>query len=280
MGPTLPRELLSRHGLRPKKTWGQNFLINRQLCAEIADLATTPRGGTVIEIGAGLGALTLPLLERAERVIGIERDRDLVRVLRQELEQALDSGQLLLVEANAKTADYVGLFGSGPRPYVVAGNLPYQLTGVLLERLTGLAAELDRAVVLVQAEVAARITAQPNTPAYGALSVFVQAQFCPRPALSVKPGAFFPQPSVDSVLVVLEPRRPPLAAETPTFQKVVALAFRQRRKQLKNAWSSLLVPEQLELAARRAGIALGARGETLGVEAFARMAEAVAEWVV
>jgi 16S rRNA (adenine1518-N6/adenine1519-N6)-dimethyltransferase len=183
----------------------------------------------------------------------------------------------VLLEANAKTADYEGLLASLPRPHVVAGNLPYQLTGVLLERLTTLADELDRAVVLVQAEVACRIAARPSTPAYGALSVFVQAQFSPRQALSIKAGAFFPQPSVDSVVVVLEPRRPPVTAETPIFQQVVKLAFHQRRKQLKNAWSSLLGREQLEQAARRAGIALEARGETLGVEAFARMAQAVAE---
>jgi 16S rRNA (adenine1518-N6/adenine1519-N6)-dimethyltransferase len=268
----LARELLARHALRPKKSWGQNFLGNAELAARIAELATTPAGGTVVEIGAGLGALTRPLLERAARVVAIERDRDLVGVLREEFASSLATGQLVLEEADAKAVDYRALAALGPRPHVVAGNLPYQLTGVLLERITGVGEHLDRVVVLVQLEVADRMVAAAGTPSYGGLSVFLQAQFEPRRAMLVRKGAFYPEPRVDSAVVVLEPRRPPVTRETDLFRALVAAAFGQRRKQLKNAWRDVVEPTVLESAAARAGIDLGRRGETLGVAEFARMA--------
>ena len=272
---SLARELLARHALRPKKSWGQNFLGNAELATRIAELATTPAGGTVVEIGAGLGALTGPLLGRAARVVAIERDRDLVRVLREEFASSLATGQLVLEEADAKAADYRALSALGPRPHVVGGNLPYQLTGVLLERITAVAEHLDRAVVLVQLEVADRMVAAAGTPSYGALSVFLQAQFEPRRAMLVRKGAFYPEPRVDSAVVVLEPRRPPIARETDAFRALVAAAFGQRRKQLKNAWREVVGPPELDSAAMRAGIDLGRRGETLGVAEFARMAREI-----
>jgi 16S rRNA (adenine1518-N6/adenine1519-N6)-dimethyltransferase len=276
MSAALPRELLARRALRPKKSWGQNFLGNAELATRIAELATTPPGGTVVEIGAGLGALTAPLLARASRVVAIERDRDLARVLREEFAAPLASGQLVLEEADAKTVDYRALLSPGPRPHVVAGNLPFQLTGVLLERVTSVSAFIDRAVVLVQLEVAERLTALPGTPSYGALSVFIQAQFEPRRAMLVRKGAFYPQPSVDSALVVLDPRRPPVTAETPAFRALVRAAFQQRRKQLRNAWHTLFEgPAKLEAVAADCGIDLGRRGETLCVAEFARVAREI-----
>jgi 16S rRNA (adenine1518-N6/adenine1519-N6)-dimethyltransferase len=228
----------------------------------------------VVEIGAGLGALTRPLLERAERVIAIERDRDLVPVLRSELAPALESGRLSVEEADAKAADWLALLASGPRPHLIAGNLPYQITGPLLEKLTGLASAIDRAAVLVQREVAERLTAEPGAENWGGLSVFVQAQFVPARAFIVRKGAFYPQPGVDSALVVLEPRRPAVA-ETAAFRTLVHAAFAQRRKKLRNAWQGVAEPAELQLLAARAGIDLDQRGETLAVAAFARMAEAL-----
>jgi 16S rRNA (adenine1518-N6/adenine1519-N6)-dimethyltransferase len=269
------REVLGQYGLRPKKSWGQNFLVNSELTARIAEHAVTSPGGTVIEIGAGLGALTVKLLERAERVIAIERDRDLVRILRDQLTAEIASGRLVLEEADAKKTDYLALLATGVRPHVIAGNLPYQLTGVLLERLAGIAEHIDRSVVLVQAEVAARMVAAPATPEYGALSVFLQAQFVARRAMQLKSGAFYPQPNVDSALVVLEPRRPPATPETSVFRSVVNRAFGQRRKQLKNAWAGLLDAAELGRAAERAHIDLGARGESLTVSEFACMAREI-----
>jgi 16S rRNA (adenine1518-N6/adenine1519-N6)-dimethyltransferase len=268
-----PKALLTAHGLRPKHHFGQNFLSDVRLLGRIAELCTTPVGGSVVEIGAGLGGLTRALLERAARVVAIERDRDLVPLLAEELAGAISSGRLRIEEADAKTADWALFFEGAPRPHVIAGNLPYQITGPLLERLTGFAARLDRAVVLVQLEVAERLTATPGARNWGALSVFVQAAFVTERAFVVRRGAFYPQPGVDSALVVLVPRRPAIE-ENARFRALVHAAFAQRRKKLKNAWHGVLGASETALAgaAARAGVSLDARGETLEVAAFSRMA--------
>lgn len=271
-----PKALLLRLGLHAKKHFGQNFLADTGLAARIAGLATTPPGGTVVEIGAGLGALTLPLLERASRVVAIERDRDLVPTLHERFGAEVARGQLSVLEADAKAVDYPALL-AGPPPHVLAGNLPYQITGPLLELTVGLARRLSRVVLLVQLEVADRLAAAAGSDHYGALSVFVQAQYAVERAFIVRRGAFYPQPGVDSAVVVLVPHAVPVTAETPGFRDVVHAAFAQRRKKLRNAWRALpsLDPDALERAAARAGIDLDARGETLTAADFARMAREV-----
>lgn len=268
-----PRAVLSELGLRPKKSFGQNFLADRRLARKIAELATTPPGGTVVEIGAGLGALTRELVSRAAHVVAIERDRDLVPVLKRDFAAELANARLALLEADAKNTDFAGLLASGPHPHVLAGNLPYQITGPLLERAVRLASRLDRAVLLVQLEVAERLHASPGSKRYGALSVFVQAQFIVERALTIGRGAFYPEPGVDSAVVVLTPRTDRVPEST-MFRAAVRAAFTQRRKKLRNAWRGLPGTEQaLRDAAARAGIDLDRRGETLDVAAFARMAD-------
>lgn len=271
-----PKAELARHGLAAKRHFGQNFLADAHLAARIAELCTTPPGGTVIELGAGLGALTRPLLERAARVVAVERDRDLVPVLRAELATAVEDGRLRVEEADAKRVDLAALLAGGPRPHVLGGNLPYQISGPLLERAVEHGVLFDRVVFLLQLEVAERLAARPGDGAYGALSVFVQARFSPRRAFVVRRGAFYPQPRVDSAVVVLEPRSEPVA-ETDALRALVHAAFGQRRKKLKSAWRGLfdLDAEALARAAGRAGIDLDARGETLDVAAFGRMAEEI-----
>lgn len=266
------REILARHGLAPKKSFGQNFLLDRKLCARLAELAA-PEGAFVVEIGAGLGAFTAPLLERARRVIAIERDRDLVPVLGAELAPAIEGGRLEVVEADAKRFDYRAVFEAEPAPRALAGNLPYQITGPLLELSVSLSPVLERAGFLVQLEVADRLAAKPGGEAYGALSVFMQAAYDVERALVVRRGAFLPQPNVDSAFVVLTPKRPPIARETDAFRRVVKAAFGQRRKKLRNAWAELASREALDAAAARAGIDLELRGEVLAVQDFARMTE-------
>lgn len=267
-------ERLRERGLRPKKSFGQNFLADLHAARVIAEAATTPPGGTVLEIGAGLGALTRPLLERAARVVAIERDRDLVPILREELADEETAGRFTLLEADASTLDWIAALGSGPRPHVVAGNLPYQLTGRLLELATRAAPSIDRAVFMVQAEVAERLIAKPDGEAYGALSVFVQASFDVSRLLTVKAGAFYPRPEVDSAVIVLDPARPPRAVETEAFRSAVRAAFSVRRKTLRNAWKGLYgwSKADLEEHALAVGISLDRRGETLSVEEFAALA--------
>ena len=270
--PPSPKSQLSDRGLSPKRHFGQNFLADHGLSRRIAELAA-PDGGSVLELGAGLGALTRPLLERAGHVIAVERDRDLVPVLQQELAPEIEAGRLRVLEADAKSVEPGALLAALPRPHVLCGNLPYQITGPLLELAVHSASALDRVVFLVQLEVADRLAAAPASEHYGALSVFTQAAFTVSRALVVRRGAFYPQPGVDSAVVVLAPRAEP-TLETPAFAAFVHAAFAQRRKQLSNAWRGVLglTQEQLAEAAKAAGIQLSARGETLSVADFARMA--------
>jgi 16S rRNA (adenine1518-N6/adenine1519-N6)-dimethyltransferase len=267
------RELLRKYGLQPKHSFGQNFLTDEHALRELARLIAERAKG-VVEIGAGLGALTSGLLSQGLQVVAIERDRDLIPVLQHELAAACESGQLSLLETDAKTADYRGLLQQLPQPSALVGNLPYQLTGPLLRLTCELAPLLSQAVFLVQLEVAQRLVAAPASAEYGALSVFAQAAFSVRRALVVKRGCFYPEPRVDSAVVVLTPHATPVALETPAFVELVRRAFQQRRKTLRNAWSGALgvATKELEAHATRAGIDLNARGETLGVADFARMA--------
>jgi 16S rRNA (adenine1518-N6/adenine1519-N6)-dimethyltransferase len=267
-------ERLRSRGLSPKKRFGQNFLVDPNASRAIAEAATTPQGGTVLEIGAGLGALTRPLLDRAQRVVAIERDRDLVPILREELADPIAQGRLEIIEGDAMLVDWTAAFASGPAPHSIAGNLPYQITGALLERAVGLAAHIERAVFMVQAEVAERLLAPAGSKTYGALTVFTQAAFEVRRVLSVKAGAFYPRPEVDSAVVQFVPHRPARAEETEAFREAVRAAFGARRKTLRNAWRGIygLSLEALEARAAEAGVSLDARGETLTVEQFARFA--------
>jgi 16S rRNA (adenine1518-N6/adenine1519-N6)-dimethyltransferase len=248
-------------------------LADEHLAARIAELAVPTPAGTAIEIGAGLGALTRPLLDRARCVIAIERDRDMCRFLREDLEQHLLSGRLALLEADAKAIGLSELVAGRPAPHVLTGNLPYQISGPILRLATAAAGSVARVVFLVQLEVAERVIALPATEEYGALSVFLQARFEARRVLLVRRGAFYPQPSVDSAVISLAPRATPLAGETQAFRELVVAAFAQRRKKLRNAWHGVLGldADALARAAREADIDLDVRGETLSPGQFASM---------
>jgi 16S rRNA (adenine1518-N6/adenine1519-N6)-dimethyltransferase len=268
------RGILREAGLRPKKSFGQNFLVAPGVAEQIATAAVpdAERGGdtTVVEIGAGTGALTSALLARGAHVVAIERDRDLVPLLRDTFASEIAAGELELVEADAKTFDYASV----ATPFVLCGNLPYQLTGPLLERATALTSAIRRAVFMVQREVADRLVAKPETKEYGALTVFVRAAFAVEVALRVKPGSFFPPPDVTSAVVVLTPRADRIP-ETPRFRALVHAAFEQRRKTLRNAWGSVAERAVIEHAAAACAIALERRGETLSEDEFGRMAAAL-----
>ena len=298
--PTLssPGALLRDRGLHAKKHFGQNFLHDASVVESIAK-ATVPRlrqgqesgqessqeprrGGSVVEIGAGLGALTTALLARADYIVAIERDRDLVPILREQLSEDVEAGRLLIEEADAKTADFLAALDGHPRPWAIAGNLPYQLTGPLLRKLCTIAGSIDRAVTMVQLEVADRMVATPGSKNYGTLSVFLQAAFEVERVRKVGRGAFHPPPRVDSAVVRLTPHRPDggensenaeAGAETPGFRAAVRGGFAQRRKKLRSAWKGArgLNREAVEAAAAAAGISLDARAEELSVADFQRM---------
>lgn len=256
----------------PKKRFGQNFLTEPRTARAIAEAATTPEGGTVIEIGPGTGALTAPLLDRA-KVVAIERDPDLIPLLQEKFAEQIASGRLTLIEGDATAVDWPPLFGDGPRPHTLAGNVPYLITGRLVEIATSHAEHLEAVVFMVQKEVADRLVAEAGSKEYGALTVFTQAAFKIDRILTVRAGSFFPKPEVDSAVVRMVPERPRRALETEAFRAAVKAAFGMRRKTLRNAWRGLLGWSDEEIVARAeaAGISLGARGETLTVEQFRAM---------
>jgi 16S rRNA (adenine1518-N6/adenine1519-N6)-dimethyltransferase len=274
-----PRAVLRRTGLAPKKGFGQNFLISPHAVEAIAE-ACVPAAelgcARVLELGAGTGALTRALAARARSVVAVERDRDLVPVLREELAD-LPEGRVRVLEGDAQAVSPVELLGPPDpgSPRVLCGNLPYQITGRLLERAVVHADDLERVVFMVQLEVADRLAADPGSKTYGALTVFTRAAFRTRKLFAVGPGSFHPPPDVTSAVILLEPERPRRAEETELFRALVKGAFGTRRKTLRNAWKSVAAPELIAAAAERASISLDARGETLDVDQFAAMARAL-----
>jgi 16S rRNA (adenine1518-N6/adenine1519-N6)-dimethyltransferase len=219
---------------------GQHFLTRKSTLDRIASAACDAggeRAPLVIEIGAGRGALTESLLERAERVVAIEVDPVLVHYLRQKFRDALDAGRLTLVESDILKTDL-----SAWGPAVIAGNLPYYITSPILERLFAAGASWKRAVILVQAEVASRIVAEPGRRDYGYLSVMVQVQARAERLFEVPRAAFRPPPKVDSAVVRLEPgdvAREFEINDLPCFLKFTGNCFRYKRKTLRNNLAGL-----------------------------------------
>ncbi len=271
--PDLPdaRDLLRKHGLAPKRSFSQNFLVQPGAVAKIAD-AAAGLGSLVVELGPGLGTLTHGLLARGCEVVAVELDRDMIAVLRAELGS---HPALEIREGDAADVDLSALSESYGRNLVVTGNLPYQATGAILRQVVRHRSALSGAVLMVQREVRDRLVATPGTKDYGALTVFTQAAFVVDTVCRLRPGSFHPPPKVDSAVVRLIPRDPPRAEETPTFRRMVQGAFQMRRKTLRNALRPLGDSTRLSQAAEDAGIDLGRRGETLSVEDFGRLA---ADW--
>ena len=267
--PPDARDLLRKYDLLPKRSFSQNFLIQPGATAQIAD-ATAALGQQVVELGPGLGALTYALLERDCVVLAVELDREMLRVLREEF-----AGQerLELLHADAAKVDFVQYSRACGSKLVVTGNLPYQATGAILRRVVAQRAALAGAVLMVQREVRDRLVAEPATKQYGALTVFTRAGFEVDTVCRLRPGSFYPAPKVDSAVVRLLPREPPLAEETESFQAVVRAAFQMRRKTLRNALRALGDPERSERALSDAGIDPVRRGETLSIEEFAQLTE-------
>ncbi len=264
------RELLRRYRLRAKKSWGQNFLVDERVFAAIVEAAGAGADDLVIEIGAGLGTLTARLAERAGRVVAVERDRDMVAVLRAELGE---HPRVAVAEANALTWDYAGAGRA-----IVVGNLPYQIASPLLFRLLDARAAIVRIVVMLQKEMADRILARPATREYGALTVMVQQQVAVELVCKVAPGAFVPAPKVASAVLRMTPRPSPLAPvrDHLRFSQVVHAAFQQRRKTLRNALRAIAPADAVERALAATGLDGMRRGETLSVAEFARLADELA----
>ena len=231
-----PIEILRRHGLHPKKEWGQNFLGDPRILGSLAGLARAGPGDLVVELGAGLGHLTRARAASGATVVAVERDRELVPILK-ELLPAVE-----IAEADAKSFDLAPLAARAGRQVIVCGNLPYHLSSPILFHLLDQRVHVRRAVLLLQREVAERIAAPPGGRAYGLLSVLVQHVADAEIGLQVSKHSFHPPPDVESSALVLEFRdelRAPVQDEK-RFRLLVKAAFQQRRKTLWNSIKAFL----------------------------------------
>jgi 16S rRNA (adenine1518-N6/adenine1519-N6)-dimethyltransferase len=275
--PAQVNELLRRHGLRPRKRWGQNFLIDRNTLDNVLRAAEVGPEDAVLEIGPGLGTLTRELAQRARRVVAVEIDPLLVELLRTETLAELPNVEV--VQADALELDLPALLED--ETWKAVANIPYYITTPLIERLLAVRSHLERIVLMVQREVAARLTAAPGSDDYGSLSIFAQYYTVPELTARVSRHAFLPPPGVDSAIVRLLIRREPVALvrDEALFFQAVRASFEQRRKTLLNSLTTVpgVTREVAATALSRAGIDPARRGETLGIPEFARLTEALAE---
>jgi len=243
---------------------GQHFLARKSILNRIAEAACGERAPLVIEIGAGRGALTESLLERADRVVAIEVDPVLIQYLRQKFREALESGKLLLIEGDILKID-LSAWGQA----VIAGNLPFYITSPILERLFASHESWNRAVLMVQSEVADRIVASPGSRDYGYLSVVVQVQAQVERLFQVPREAFRPPPKVASAVVRLEPC-PSIVDDPKRFLGFAGVCFRFKRKTLRNNLAGLYNKARIESL-----VGPKDRAEQLGIAELAKLFESL-----
>ncbi len=261
--------------MNKRRALGQHFLRDSGIARAIVDLVAPTPNDRVVEIGPGEGALTAELARRAGQVTALEVDKDLAARLR-----ARGIERLEVLDADARTWDYASLTRPTPDGRVlVVGNLPYSVGKPILEALVTARTAIDEMALMLQREVAERLAAAPGGKIYGSLSVLTQLYCDVRLALRVPPSAFTPPPKVDSAVVHLRVRsapRVPLRDER-RFHVVVRAAFAQRRKMLANSLAAGLGVALDDARARtaHAGIDPRRRAETLSIEEFAALADAL-----
>jgi 16S rRNA (adenine1518-N6/adenine1519-N6)-dimethyltransferase len=280
--PAVVAALLRRHGLRPQRRLGQNFLVDANVLNKICDAAGIIFGSSVLEIGPGLGVLTSQLASRTGtegKVLSIEIDRGLLPALQETIGEL---EHVSILNADALSVDFdavISEYGLSDPLHVVA-NIPYQITSPLLAKFLEMRHELSSVVLLVQKEVASRLAAKPGTSDYGAFTVFVQFHATVEIIGNVSSTCFFPPPEVTSTIIKLCPRRVPqvVVDDTKLLFKVVHAGFGQRRKTLLNALSNdptlSWTREQAQFALSQSGINPERRGETLSLVEFATLAAA------
>ena len=273
---TSPSTLIKTWNLRAKKEMGQNFLADRGTADKIVARSGITADDVVIEIGAGLGALTLSLARAARKVYAIEKDRDLLPPLNHEL-QASGTDNVIVINSNILELDIAAIARTERQPLVVVGNIPYNISSQILVQLMMARHPLKKAGLMFQKELALRVMAVPGSKAYGRLAVM--AGYCSTVAVitEVKAGCFFPKPKVDSLVIGIsfKDRAEPFATDEALLFKVVKASFSKRRKTLKNALSGSILQIDATTAARElAAVEIDPirRAETLTIEEFVRLA--------
>lgn len=279
---SVTKAVLERHGFTFKKSFGQNFLTDTNILQKIVDTAEIDDQVNVIEIGPGIGALTEFLAERAAEVMAFEIDHRLVPILADTLR---DFDNVTVVNEDILKVDlaqHIQNFKNPDLPIKVVANLPYYITTPILMHLIESGIPFSEFVVMMQREVADRISAKPNTKAYGSLSIAVQYYMTAKVAFIVPRTVFVPAPNVDSAILKMVRRPEPAVAVTDEkfFFKVSKASFTHRRKTL---WNNLTgyfgkteeVKDKLTKALDQAGLSPSVRGEALGLEEFASLADAL-----
>ena len=262
------RNLLYAHGMRPNKSFGQNFLIDRSVLMQIVDAAEIDPADQILEVGAGTGVLTRELAQRARRVVAVELERDMLALL------AKTTGMYANVELVARNLLYLDpteVFGA--EAYKLVANLPYYITAPTFRHFLESANPPRLIVVMVQQEVAQRIVARPGDLSLLAVSIQFYGQ--PRIVAHVPAKAFYPAPKVDSAILRIDvnAETPLTLAERNSFFKVVQAGFSERRKQLHNALTSGLhrKNEDVRASLAAAHIDISRRAETLSIEEWLRL---------
>ena len=277
------RALLGRHGFRFSKSMGQNFLIEGWVPRDIAEASGADEGCGVLEIGPGIGPLTVQLARRAGKVAAIELDKSLLPILEETL---APYDNVTVIPGDAIKLDLAALAAErfpGLTPLACA-NLPYNITTPILTALIE-AGCFQAITVMIQREVALRICASPASSDYGAFSVFCQYHTVPEFLFEVPPECFLPAPKVTSAVIRLVPRQAPPQdlVDEAFFFRVVRAAFAQRRKTLLNgltsAFGDKLSKDQLRQAIADAGLPDGVRGERLSIAEFAALARAIRDLI-
>lgn len=281
---SVTKAVLERHGFTFKKSFGQNFLTDTNILQKIVDTAEIDKNVNVIEIGPGIGALTEFLTENAAEVMAFEIDERLVPILEDTLR---DHDNVKVINEDVLKADLqtrVKEFENPNLPIKVVANLPYYITTPILMHLIESKIPFAEFVVMMQKEVADRISAEPNTKAYGSLSIAVQYYMTAKVAFVVPRTVFVPAPNVDSAILKMTRRKQPLVEvkDEDFFFRVSKASFVHRRKTLWNNLTSHFgkseeVKNKLEQALKNAAIKPSIRGEALSISDFARLSDALRE---
>ena len=276
--PATVHALLDAHGLHPKRSLGQNFLVDPNTARRVVALADLPAAAPVLEIGPGLGSLTLALLDAGHDVVALELDDRLAAVLRTVVADAGVGTRVRVEHGDAMRVDLTALLAPAPAPRACVSNLPYNVAVPVVVRLLEEADAVERILVMVQREVGERLAAGPGDAQYGAVSVkvayFAEAQVVG----SVPPTVFVPKPKVDSALVRLRRRsEPPVSVPSADgLFTLVRAGFAQRRKMLRRSLAPVLGDAAPAVLAA-AGVAPTERAEALGLDDWAAVARSAAE---
>jgi 16S rRNA (adenine1518-N6/adenine1519-N6)-dimethyltransferase len=281
------RKSLGKHNLAPKKKFGQNFLVNKRTAESIVRAGNVSPDDTIIEVGVGLGALTQPLAEQAQKVIGLEIDSGIIRFHEEENDLA---DNVTLIHTDVLKADFSELANECGGKLKIMANLPYSISNPFIFKMIENREYVSCATIMLQKEVAERLMAKPSTKEYGVPSVLLQSCATIKKMLTLKPAEFHPRPKIDSVVIRIEFNQNPYQSAAGTlfsyalFQRIVRTSFNQRRKTIVNTLNAagfFAINDSIDKATNKtlteeaiaqAGLVSTLRPEVLSVEDFSQLA--------